>query len=370
MPRSTTAYSSAYQLDRVHESQFVTLWTGTLTTNFVGVLRPGEVIASATWYNSNPYVIVLTEPNGSNTTATVHAVANYPGFTSLKCEVTLTNGDIRNQLWVCEVKDIPGVGAGYQSAGTSSLTWTNDDAEEPDPEPNPDAGIAIGLLAKLTEWWTFDNTLNGSIGGAATAFVPNAAGPTYAASTKSFDAKPQTFIQVGNIAGSAAESRSYWCILDLNGGRTGVNTGYNTQVGFKPHGFGNGLLRDWFGSYEDGSVISAYITDNTPYGVHYNTLAAGPHLVCVNVDRSAVGTSSDVELFVNGVSLGSSGPRATFEDAGTLVIVNSGAPTNCIDGIDELGYIGGALLTQEEITYLYNGGAFKSYAEVVADSLL
>lgn len=132
MSRSTTAYASAYQLDRVHKTALVRGWRGTLTTNFVGALAETDLIYSATWYVSNPSVLVMSNAGGSDTLssvklATVDVDANYASTTALKCEITLTDNRRLNVFWDVTVLDYPSLGADYAATGPESITWTSPD---------------------------------------------------------------------------------------------------------------------------------------------------------------------------------------------------------------------------------------------------
>lgn len=106
MPRINTAYVSAYQLDRVKQTDLYANAKVTLTCNWGGVLD-GRTISSVTWFTDSPWSTVLSSPAITNKLTTVNLQAALPGESILKCEATLSDGSVVNQLWRVNVPMTP-----------------------------------------------------------------------------------------------------------------------------------------------------------------------------------------------------------------------------------------------------------------------
>lgn len=123
MTRATTAYASKYQLDRVHETDLYRAAKVRLTVDFGGALG-AETISTVRWYTSAPWSTILSAPAISGKRVTVFVQGSLPDLSMLKCEVTLSNGEVRNQFWRVRVGEsnyyggetIPAAGPEFVSA--------------------------------------------------------------------------------------------------------------------------------------------------------------------------------------------------------------------------------------------------------------
>lgn len=99
MSRVTTAYVSAYQRDRVHHSRFYRFEKRTLTANFTAAIPDGEAIDSVTWYCNGTSVAIMADAIATTKTSSITLAANASGKALIKCEATLTDGQVINQLF-------------------------------------------------------------------------------------------------------------------------------------------------------------------------------------------------------------------------------------------------------------------------------
>lgn len=231
-----------------------------------------------------------------------------------------------------------------------------------------DSDSARSLLLKVCEWWTLDSTLNGSIYGAATALTLSGAAPVYAAGAKGQQAFFQDYVSrqiPGGFNGN--QSHGYAFLYDLRGGGTNVATSYNSRVGVKPVAFGFATARSLIGSFLDGYELRSGLIGTPDVTITTtNPTRNAPIFCAINVTNP--GASASEQFFYNAASQGTAS-TSSYTDSGDIFAGNSGATTVCIDGISQMFAITGNF-TQAELTYLYNDGLFKSYSEVVADSLL
>ena len=107
MSRVTTAYVSAYDRTRVHSSQLYRFEKRTLTANFAGALPSGIFLSTITWYCHNTDVVVMADAAASPTESSVTITANCSGMALLKCEATLTDGQVINQLFSVDSLPVP-----------------------------------------------------------------------------------------------------------------------------------------------------------------------------------------------------------------------------------------------------------------------
>ena len=100
MSRATTAYASAYQLDRIHTSRLVRGDVRPLVADFNGAMGKARSIVSATWRVTQPQGVRLSdaEIDGKRVEAIMSAGI---GCSSIKCEATLDNGQVLVQrFWI------------------------------------------------------------------------------------------------------------------------------------------------------------------------------------------------------------------------------------------------------------------------------
>lgn len=98
--RTTRAYVSGYQRTRVHRSRLVRGEKRCLVADFNGAIPAARSIASVTWRATNPSAAFMADAGvvegGRSARVDVTAGA---GCSRIKCEVTLDNGEVYNQLF-------------------------------------------------------------------------------------------------------------------------------------------------------------------------------------------------------------------------------------------------------------------------------
>ena len=99
MSRVTTAYVSAYQRGRIHESRLFRYERRNFTANFNAALEGDVGVSSVDWYCSNPAVTVMADATCTQKEGGVTVTINVPGFSILKCSATLTDGSVLTQLF-------------------------------------------------------------------------------------------------------------------------------------------------------------------------------------------------------------------------------------------------------------------------------
>lgn len=125
MPRITDAIVSKYQRARIHASEFVRGEQTTFQANFNGALDEGVVIESVTWFTATPWALILSSPQVSQDqrSVSVDCLIGWAGPGDLKCVVTLSNGQVRNQLYRISIIDGPYyVGESMPTQGPQSVT--------------------------------------------------------------------------------------------------------------------------------------------------------------------------------------------------------------------------------------------------------
>jgi hypothetical protein len=115
--RTTRAYVSAYQRDRVHQSRLVRGEKRCLVANFNGAIPPGRSIVSATWRCDQNQSVYMSDAriDGRCTTVTIAAQIGYGS--RMKCQVTLDNGEVYNQVFWVRIYTTP-----FFSGETTSYT--------------------------------------------------------------------------------------------------------------------------------------------------------------------------------------------------------------------------------------------------------
>jgi hypothetical protein len=99
MSRVTTAYVSAYQPGRIHESRLFRYEKRRFTADFNAVLGSDTGLSSVDWYCSNPAVTVMVDATCTQKEGGVTVTINVPGHSVLKCSATLTDGSVLTQLF-------------------------------------------------------------------------------------------------------------------------------------------------------------------------------------------------------------------------------------------------------------------------------
>lgn len=123
--RVTRAYVSGYQRDRVHRSTLVRGERRCLVANFNGAIPPARSIVSATWRTNQNQCIAMNSARIDGRDVTVDIAAQLGSGAEIKCEATLDNGEVYNQLFVIRVLSSPWFqGEGNPGNGPQSLTVT------------------------------------------------------------------------------------------------------------------------------------------------------------------------------------------------------------------------------------------------------
>jgi hypothetical protein len=105
--RVTRAYVSAYQRDRIHRSRLVRGEKRCLVANFNGAIPASRSIVSATWRVQQGQAMFMESAKAAARESSVVITAGLGHEAAVKCQVTLDNGEVYNQLFVVTVQDSP-----------------------------------------------------------------------------------------------------------------------------------------------------------------------------------------------------------------------------------------------------------------------
>lgn len=105
--RVTRAYVSGYQRDRIHRSRLVRGEKRCLVANFNGAIPPARSIVSVTWRTNQGQGIYMQDARIDGREVTVNITAQTGSEAAVKCEVTLDNGEVYNQLFAISVRQSP-----------------------------------------------------------------------------------------------------------------------------------------------------------------------------------------------------------------------------------------------------------------------
>lgn len=122
MPRTSTAYASAYDRSRIQVINLRRTEKRTFVVDWVALIG-AESISAVTWYCNYPYITVIASPaiTGKLTTVDVSCAAG--GIGSLKATITTSGGDKHSQVFEVRVADCPSFpGEPDASAGPESVT--------------------------------------------------------------------------------------------------------------------------------------------------------------------------------------------------------------------------------------------------------
>lgn len=125
--RTTIAYVSGYQRDRIHRSRLVRGEDRPLVANFNGAIGPDRTIVSAIWRCDQPYAVAMADARivDDGRSTAVDITAQYGSLARIKCQVTLDNGEVYNQLFVVRVQNAPWFrGETAPASGPYDLTVT------------------------------------------------------------------------------------------------------------------------------------------------------------------------------------------------------------------------------------------------------
>jgi hypothetical protein len=223
------------------------------------------------------------------------------------------------------------------------------------------------LLLNFLDWWTFDDTLTSSGPGNNTFVHAYSGNVSYEPSPhgKQLHGEQELFAY-SDLYDNADWSLSFWWdTSDNSGTRTAsVGVGAVGSVGTNYHA---GVFLA-----SNGATLGTYIRTNGTGGTEQGSYIPFPYsgrvFVCLLWDESAKTFSSYINgnLFAD-ETIASSPP--SLSNSRVFIRNTNGSAFEAIRReVDELASFNNYLLTAEDIQYLYNGGAGKSYADVVSDA--
>ena len=106
--RVSRAYVSAYNRVRAQVIQVRRTERRCVVADFNGAIPASRTIASVTWRCTSPWVAKMSAPAINDREVQVTVDFQFGGFSALKCEATLDNGEIYSQAFECQVRDSPG----------------------------------------------------------------------------------------------------------------------------------------------------------------------------------------------------------------------------------------------------------------------
>lgn len=124
--RETRAYVSAHTRARVHSSRLYPNERRCLVANFNGAIPASRTIVTAQWDMEVPLSVAMSSPRitADGRTAELMIDATYRGDACIRCQVTLDNGEVYNQLFHIEVVEGSWFGTEQSVAGPSRLVVT------------------------------------------------------------------------------------------------------------------------------------------------------------------------------------------------------------------------------------------------------
>lgn len=107
--RTTRAYVSGYHLARTHRSRMVRGVRRCLTANFNGAIPKSRSITAVTWRCDVPQCIYMRDAAivTGGREVRVNITAQLGAECRVKCEATLDNGEVYNQVFVLYVRNSP-----------------------------------------------------------------------------------------------------------------------------------------------------------------------------------------------------------------------------------------------------------------------
>lgn len=120
--RETRAFVSGYTRSRVHQSRLYPREKRCLVADFNGAIPAGRTITSATWNMEVACSIAMSDASIDGRAARVMIEAVFRGWSSMRCQVTLDNGEVYNQQFQVHVLDGPWFGDETSIAGPTQLT--------------------------------------------------------------------------------------------------------------------------------------------------------------------------------------------------------------------------------------------------------
>lgn len=133
MARTFKGYASKYQARQLQVIRVRRQQVRSLVVDFAGALEPGQLIDSATWECTSPWITLLgaAEIADDQKSTQVEATFNYSGRGWVKCTVTLNDNSQMNYEFECVVTDCPMYPtATYSSANGPYSVTAETEAEE------------------------------------------------------------------------------------------------------------------------------------------------------------------------------------------------------------------------------------------------
>lgn len=105
--RATRSYVSAYDLARPHSVRVYRFAKRRLIANFNGCIPLENTIASATWRIDAPEIAIISAPQLSVDLreTSVMLASQLGGWANIRCEITLDDGSIYNQVYRVNVRE-------------------------------------------------------------------------------------------------------------------------------------------------------------------------------------------------------------------------------------------------------------------------
>jgi hypothetical protein len=221
-------------------------------------------------------------------------------------------------------------------------------------------GSAVGLLADMDHWWSFDNNGLDSIGNAD---LDSSSAPiVYQSGLHAQEGAPGSKTY-GDIATAPTNNFSFGGWFQL------VGTSSNNRLQMSAATSGLGLTgRIILAINNGGTSVACAVSDADLSGFEEitHTVSANSRVFMrVNVDY----TAKTADFFVDEVLVGTTPAVAVmWTDMGAINFRSNGIDSVAsVDYADECWMLVSRKLTLAEGAYLYNAGAGKSYADLVAD---
>jgi hypothetical protein len=123
MSRSTTAYASATNRERVHALELFAGETTPVSVDFTAILGATPALSSATWEIDNPTVAVMSDAVIDGNTSQITLAAQSAGTATLRCIGGTDSGTKFVQMFALQVDAAPYF-ATDTAAGPTSLEAT------------------------------------------------------------------------------------------------------------------------------------------------------------------------------------------------------------------------------------------------------
>jgi hypothetical protein len=107
--RVTRSYVNGYNRSAVSVGQLRRREKREVIANFNGAIPVGTTIESATWRANSPWVTFMSAAaiSADQRESSINVDFQNPGWGWMRCEVTLDNGEIYNQVFDFTVRDTP-----------------------------------------------------------------------------------------------------------------------------------------------------------------------------------------------------------------------------------------------------------------------